>query len=154
MERKETSRFIPDGSEPEPEPLADAMRLVQLLRRDIRKAAKSMEVLCQIPACAEWARFRTDAEALLCPPHARDAQRQHGVKLWHYAQPKVVYDLYGALMRYTAVERRERRDEALARIKEKSARGYTLEELEYTMGKDLAVEGGWPGEPPVVAKEP
>lgn len=135
-----TANFIQDAGLPAPDPLPDALRLIASLRNGVRKAVKPMEVLCCRSECSEWARFRSDTEDLLCPAHAREAQTVNAAKLWHFAQPKIVYDLHALLMRHTPTELAERRASLEARIKTGTLRGTSLERMEYEMGRDLRVE--------------
>jgi hypothetical protein len=151
-----------------PEPLVEALRLINMLRRDIRKAIQPLEVLCDEERCTEWARFRSETspprtaaynpvrwnadgsfaslpDPLFCTEHARIAQRERGAKLWYFAQPDIVYTLHRSLMRYTTAERIEKRNAAFARLS--VDQGYTMAELELRLGRDLVIEPA-PGSTP------
>jgi hypothetical protein len=132
-------RFIPRGSEPEPDPLKDATGIIAAMRRDIGEAVKPLEVLCA-EGCGEWARFHDAEDKKLCPSHARAAQKDRGAKLWRYAQPDVVYALYRILAYKTALEVQGARDDFEAQRNAGTLRGTSIERMNYEMGGDLVVE--------------
>ena len=137
---EDTTTLVRDGSEPAPDPLEDAMRVVRVMRREALAEAKKLEVLCAWAAgCTEWARFRSDEPRLLCAEHARAAQ-QHGAKLWRFEQPEVVYALHRLRMYRTHLERQAKRESVEERHRAGTLRGHTMDEMERMIGKDLVVE--------------